>query len=439
MRSVAGAQVATAKIDDLSHEGRGVAHHEGKTVFIDDALPGELVEWVLRKRGRTFDEGSITRIIESSPARVTPRCPHFGACGGCALQHLAPDQQIAFKQQQLTEALTRIGHVTPEQILPPLQADPWNYRRRARLSARWVAKKNRVVVGFRERSAPLVADLQHCDVLKPPVDSMLQPLSELLTGLSIRDRVPQVEIAVADHAVALLIRILQPLTAADRELLENFQRDRAVRIYLQPGGNDTVVPLAGEVVPLTYRLSQFDVELHFEPADFVQINSAINELMVARAVELLQPGSDDDVLDLFCGLGNFSLPLARHARHVVGVEGEAGLLERARRNAARNGIGNAEFFTANLMAEDVAQSAWATRKYSRILLDPPRAGAREVLPLIARSGAKRVVYISCHPGTLARDAGILVNEHGFELKAAGAMDMFPHTTHVESIAVFDRR
>jgi len=438
MRVGAGAKVATARIDDLSHEGRGVAHHEGKTVFVDDALPGELVEWVLRKRGRTFDEASLVQILEPSADRVTPRCPHFGTCGGCALQHLSADRQISFKQQQLTEALTRIGHVVPAEILAPLRADPWNYRRRARLSARWVAKKNRVVVGFRERAAPLVADLQHCDVLAPPVDGMLPRLSELLTGLSIRDRVPQIEIAVADSAVALLIRILQPLTLADRELLEKFERDNAVQIYLQPGGNDTVVPLQGTPVALTYRLPQFDVELHFEPADFVQINAAINEQMVARAIELLQLGSDEDVLDLFCGLGNFSLPLARHSRHVVGVEGEAGLVARARLNAERNGIANAEFFTGNLAAEDVGQVGWANRRYAKVLLDPPRAGAREVLPLIAKSGASRVVYISCHPGTLARDAGILVNEHGFELAAAGAMDMFPHTTHVESIAVFDR-
>jgi len=438
MRAGSISKVATARIDDLSHEGRGVAHHEGKTVFIDDALPGELVEWVMRKRGRNFDEGSTARILEPSADRVTPRCAHFGLCGGCALQHLSAQRQIAFKQQQLTEALTRIGHVAPAEVLPPLLADPWNYRRRARLSARWVAKKNRVVVGFRERATPLVADLLHCDVLMPPVDSMLPALSELLTGLSIRDRVPQIEVAVADRAVALLIRILQPLTA-DRELLEKFERDHAVQIYLQPGGNDTVVPLQGTPEPLTYRLPQFDVELRFEPADFVQINAAINALMVARAVELLQPGSDDDVLDLFCGLGNFSLPLARRSRHVVGVEGEAGLVARARRNAERNGIANAEFFTGNLAAEDVAQVGWATRRYARVLLDPPRAGAREVLPLIAKSGATRVVYISCHPGTLARDAGILVNEHGFELAAAGAMDMFPHTTHVESIAVFERQ
>jgi len=439
VRAGVGSQTVTSRIDDLSHEGRGVAHHEGKTVFIDDALPGELVEWVLRKRGRSFDEGSTAKILEPSPDRVTPRCAHFGTCGGCALQHLSADRQITFKQQQLTEALSRIGHVTPTEVLPPLLADPWNYRRRARLSARWVPKKNKVVVGFRERAAPLVADLQHCDVLTPPVDNMLPQLSELLTGLSIRDRVPQIEVAVADRSVALLIRILQPLTAADRERLEQFERDHSVQIYLQPGGNDTVAPLQGAAIPLTYRLPQFDVELHFEPADFVQINAAINELMVARAVELLLPGSGDDVLDLFCGLGNFSLPLARRARHVVGVEGEAGLVERARRNAERNGIANAEFFTGNLAAEDVGQVGWANRRYSKVLLDPPRAGAREVLPTIARSGASRVVYISCHPGTLARDAGILVNEHGFELTAAGAMDMFPHTTHVESIAVFDRQ
>jgi len=439
MRVASNPQIATARVTDLSHEGRGVAQDAGKTVFIDDALPGELVEWALRKRGRSFDEGTALQILEPSPDRVTPRCAHFGTCGGCALQHLSPEKQLAFKQQQLIEALSRIGHVTPADILPPLRADVWNYRRRARLSARWVPKKGRTVVGFRERAAPLVADLQHCDVLKAPVDNLLQPLSALLTALSIRDRVPQVEVAVADRAVALLIRILQPLNAADRALLEQFERDHALQIYLQPGGNDTVAPLQGAAIPLTYGLPQFDVELHFEPVDFVQINASINEQMVARAVELLQLSPQDDVLDLFCGLGNFSLPLARRARTVVGVEGDAGLVARARRNAQRNGLANAEFFAANLAAEDLRQLPWATRRYARILLDPPRAGAREVLPVVAASGASRIVYISCHPGTLARDAGILVNEHGFELSAAGAMDMFPHTTHVESIAVFDRQ
>lgn len=426
-----------AKVTDLSHEGRGVAHVDGKTVFIDDALPGELVEWQRLKRGSSFDEGRLLQVIEASPDRVKPRCPHFGMCGGCVLQHLSGEQQLQFKQRQLTEALTRIGKVTPAEILPPLQADVWNYRRRARLSARWVAKKNRVVVGFRERSAPYVADITQCAVLQSPADNLIVPLSDLLTALSIRNRVPQVEVAVADNAVALVVRVLEPLTPADMELLHKFGRDHAVEMFLQPGGYDTVAPLNASAAPLHYRLPAFDLTLEFLPTDFVQVNAQLNLKMIERAVALLAPTSDDKVLDLFCGLGNFSLPLARSAGQLVGVEGDASLVARARANAERNGLANTQFYTANLADEAIASASWAG-KYDKVLLDPPRAGAKEVLPLVAKSGAATVLYISCHPGSLARDAGILVHEHGYKLQSAGVMDMFPHTAHVESAALFVR-
>jgi 23S rRNA (uracil1939-C5)-methyltransferase len=293
-------------------------------------------------------------------------------------------------------------------------------------------------VGFRERAAPYVADLQRCEVLSVPVGELIVPLSDLLTRLSIRDRIPQIEVAVADRAVALVMRVLDPLTDADTSLIRAFAAQHGVQMYLQPGGYDTIAALDDQAVELTYSLPQFKVELAFQPTDFVQINRELNEQMVSRAVALLQLTPQDQVLDLFCGLGNFSLPLARHAAGVVGVEGEAGLVARARQNAARNGITNAEFFTANLMDENLSRDPWALRRYDKMLLDPPRAGAREILPLMANSGARKIVYISCHPGSLARDAGILVQEYGFELCAAGVMDMFPHTTHVESIAVFER-
>ncbi|MGH8177105.1 MAG: 23S rRNA (uracil(1939)-C(5))-methyltransferase RlmD [Steroidobacter sp.] len=428
-----------ADVTDLSHEGRGVAHVDGKTVFIEDALPGERVEWVRFKRGRNFDEGRLERVIESSPDRVTPQCAHFGVCGGCALQHLSTTKQLEFKQQQLSEALTRIGRATPAEILPPLQAGVWNYRRRARLAARWVPKKNRTVVGFRERSAPYIADLKGCAVLRPPADKLIEPLSLLASALSVRNRLPQIEVAVADNAVALVVRVLEPLTPADRELLEQFGRDHDVRIYLQPGGYETVAPLMQNLPALEYRLPAFDLTLQFEPTDFVQVNGELNAKMIERAVELLHPSAGESVLDLFCGLGNFSLPLARSGAHIVGVEGDANLIARARANAERNGLtSNTEFFTANLADESSAAASWAARRYEKVLLDPPRAGAKEVLSIIARSGATTVLYISCHPGSLARDAGILVHEHGYRLKAAGVMDMFPHTTHVESAALFER-
>jgi 23S rRNA (uracil1939-C5)-methyltransferase len=430
--------LAESTVEDLSHEARGVAHHEGKAVFIEDALPGERVEWSRRKRGKTFDEGKLERVLEASPDRVTPRCAHHGVCGGCALQHLAPVKQIEFKQRQLIEALTRIGHVTPGELLPPLQANVWNYRRRARLAAKWVAKKQRVVVGFRERATPYIADIQRCEVLSEPVDALVMPLSELLTGLSIRDRVPQVEVAVAENALALVIRVLLPLTDADMTRIREFGLKYQAQMYLQPGGYDTIAPIDGSPVELTYSLPEFGVQLAFQPNDFVQINDELNRRMVSRAVELLAPTSEDEVLDLFCGLGNFSLPLARHARRVTGVEGEASLVARARANAARNGLANAEFFTTNLMDDKPLRDAWTARRYDKVLIDPPRAGAKEALPVIAASGARRLVYISCHTGSLARDAGTLVNDYGFELRAAGVMDMFPHTTHVESMAVFER-
>ena len=437
------AQPETAKITDLSHEGRGVAHVDGKTVFIDDALPGELVEWRRLKRGRNFDEGQLLRVIEPSPDRVEPRCVHFGMCGGCVLQHLSVEQQLQFKQKQLMDSLTRIGKVTPQEILPPLQAGTWNYRRRARLAARWVPKKNRTVVGFRERSTPYITDLQRCEVLQPPMDQLLVPLSELVTALSIRNRMPQIEVAVADNAVALVVRVLEPLTEADTELLRRFGREHSVQMFLQPGGYETVAHM-DEVAPLEYRLPAFDLTLQFLPIDFVQVNGPLNLQMIDRAITLLAPTAGDRVLDLFCGLGNFSLPLARRAGQVVGVEGEAGLVERARANAARNGLTNAQFYTANLADETIASAQftahgsnqWGAGKFDKVLLDPPRAGAKEVLPVVAKSGADTVLYISCHPGSLARDAGILVHEHGYKLQAAGVMDMFPHTAHVESAALF---
>ncbi len=428
-----------AEIVDLSHEGRGVARDaDGKAVFIDGALPGERVEWVRMKRSRNYDEGRLQRVLTPAPDRIEAQCPHFGVCGGCVLQHQSADRQLEFKQRQLLEALSRIGRATPASVLPPLRADAWNYRRRARLAARWVPKKQRTVVGFRERDTTYIADLKVCHVLQAPLDALLEPLSVLATALSVRDRLPQFEVAIADNAVALVVRVLKPLTPADHPLLEAFGREHRVQIYLQPGGYETVAPF-GEATPLTYSLPQFEVTLEFQPTDFIQINAKLNALMVARAVELLAPQQGEEVLDLFCGLGNFSLPLARSAARVVGVEGDAALVSRARQNAARNGLAeNTEFIAADLAADDVAQASWARRRYAKVLLDPPRAGALAVLPVIAASGAQRVVYVSCHPGSLARDTAVLVHEHGFRLEAAGVMDMFPHTTHVESIALFAR-
>ena len=425
-----------ATITSLSHDGRGVAHVGGKAVFVAGALPGETVRLAQRVRHRRFDEAELQAVIEPSPERVTPRCAAFGICGGCALQHLDPQAQLAAKQSHLLEELCRIGRVEPESVLAPLTAAVWGYRRRARLGAKFVAKKGRTVVGFRERLSPFVTHLQRCEILAPPLDGLIAPLSDLLTGLSVRARVPQIEVAVADNATALVLRVLAAPTAEDQTALQRFGSEHGVQIHLQPGGVETIAPL-GHAAPLRYRLEEFDLELEFQPADFIQINGALNRRMVARAVELLRLERSDRVLDLFCGLGNFTLALARGAGEAVGIEGEAALVERARANARRNGIGNAQFHLANLASPD-GDAAWARGRYDALLLDPPRAGAREILPIAARCEPARVVYISCHTGSLARDAGILVHDFGFKMRAAGVMDMFPHTAHVESLALFER-
>jgi 23S rRNA (uracil1939-C5)-methyltransferase len=431
------AEPESAQVIDLDDEGRGVAKVQGKAVFITDALPDEHVQFIRGHQHRSFDEARLHTIVSPSPDRVAPGCEHFGVCGGCTLQHLASHRQIDFKHRQLLQALKRIGHVEPQQVFDPLQGPAFNYRRRARLGVRWVAKKNRALVGFRERNTKFLADVRRCAVLKAPADRLVGPLADLITTLTIRDQLPQIEVAVADNATALVIRILKPLTDIDLNNLRRFAAEHGVVIYLQPGGPATIAALDSPAPELTYSLPEFDVRFVFEPCDFIQINSVLNERMVSRAIELLEIAPTDRVLDLFCGLGNFSLPLARRAREVIGIEGDEGLVQRARANAARNDIGNAVFFVANLFQPDLS-APWARQPFDRVLLDPPRAGAREILPLIAKSGAHRIVYVSCHAGSLARDAGLLVSEHGYRLLAAGAMDMFPHTTHGESIAVFER-
>jgi len=428
-----------ADIVDLTHDAAGVARIDGKTVFVADSLPGERV--VLRRthRQRKLDYAVTEQVLRASPDRVRPKCPHFGLCGGCALQHLAPDAQLAFKQSQLIENLSRLGAVHADRLLEPLRGPVWNYRRRARLGIKLVPRKGKVLVGFRERSSPYVADLHECHVLVEPVGALITPLGQMVEGLTIASRVPQAEVAVSDDFVALVLRVLDPPAPADLGRMAAFEREHSVRIYLQPGGPETIAPLdpSHPPVPLSYRLPEHGIAIEFEPTDFIQVNGALNQAMISRALDVLEPQAGETVLDLFCGLGNFSLPLARRSAHVVAVEGDAGLVQRARGNAGRNGIANVEFHVADLF-KGVADLPWTRRSYDRVLLDPPRAGAREILPVVASSGARRVVYISCHSGSLARDAGLLVREHGFRLAAAGVMDMFPHTTHVEAMAVFDR-
>ncbi|MFT4178045.1 MAG: 23S rRNA (uracil(1939)-C(5))-methyltransferase RlmD [Thermomonas sp.] len=431
-------------IHDLSHDGRGVARwpeghaHAGKAVFVAGALPGEAVMAQQTARSRHFDEARTLEVLEASKDRVQPRCPHFGVCGGCVLQHLAEDRQIAYKQQVLLDNLQRIGHVAPGTVLPPLRGDAWGYRRKGRFSVRRVEKKDKTLVGFREQDPRFVADIGECHVVVPQLGFKVAALGALVDALDARRDIPQIEFIAGDDATALVFRHLQALSDADRVKLAAFGEEYGFTIYLQPGGIDSVHPLAGEPAKLAFRLPQWDVELLFRPLDFIQVNAKLNEAMIARALELLDVQPGERVLDLFCGLGNFTLPLARASGDgaVVGVEGDTGLVARARLNAEHNGMGNVQFHAADL-AQNLAGQPWLKAGFDKLLLDPARSGAIEVLKQLPLKGLKRIVYVSCHPGSLARDAGWLVNEAGWTLREAGVMDMFPHTAHVESIAVFE--
>lgn len=425
------------EIEGLTHEGRGLAHVDGKAIFIDNALAGERLRFRYTRVQRRFDEGMAVEILRASPERVEPRCQHFGICGGCSLQHQDAAAQIRMKQETLADVFTRIGKVTPDAWLDPLVAGHWGYRRKARLGVKYVIKKGRVLVGFRERGTPYLADLTRCEVLHPVVGERLQILAEAVGRLSIRDQVPQIEMAVGEDRCVLVFRVMGSPSPADLDVLQELATDHGYNVYLQEGGVETIRPLPGQEVVLHFDLPRYDVRLEFEPTDFTQVNLELNRLMVDQALDLLDPQPHERVLDLFCGLGNFSLPLARRAAEVTGVEADAGLVARAAANAQRNGITNARFETADLYGE-LAGLLWLTGTYQKALLDPPRSGALEILDRLPRLGVRRICYVSCYPSTLARDADRLVNGLGYRMVKAGVMDMFPHTAHVESMAVFER-
>jgi 23S rRNA (uracil1939-C5)-methyltransferase len=425
----------TAQIVDLAQDGRGLARMDGKVTFIADALPGETVQFKYLRKGRDIDEGQVVSVTQASPDRVQPQCAHFGICGGCALQHLAPAKQIEFKQKQLLDAFERIGKVHAAEIAPPILGAVWHYRRRARLGAKYVAKKGGSLVGFRERESNFLAMLDSCQVLDERVGLKLKAIAALLDTLSIRDQLPQIEVAALDH-VALVLRVLKEPTPDDLLKLQKFAEAEGFEIYLQSGGPKTIVPMQPPARVLDYSPDASETRLRLEPTDFIQINGSVSQQIVHRALEWLAPKAGERVLELFCGLGNFSAPLAKTGIDLVAVEGEAGLVQRARDNAQRLGL-KIKFECADLF-KPVVDADWHQGHFDAVLLDPPRTGAREVLPLIASKKPQRIVYVSCSPGTLARDAGDLVHLHGYRLVRAGVMDMFPHTTHVESMALFER-
>lgn len=402
-------------------------------VFVEGALPGERVQAEVVLSKKRFAVLQLKTLLQAAPTRREPRCPHFGVCGGCALQHADPALQMSEKHRGLMENLARIGGVKPERELPPLGGEPWGYRHRARLSVRRVARKGGVLVGFRERRSTHVADMRECHVLPAGISKLIPELRLLVESLSIRERLPQIEVAVGDNATALVFRHLVPLTDQDKESLKDFSERHRIHAWLQPKGPDSAHPFHPATSELYYELPEFGVRLFFRPTDFTQVNHAVNRLLVAQALRLLDPQPGERIADLFCGLGNFSLPLARHGVEVIGFEGSAQLIARARQNAKANAL-VAQFEVVDLFKESASRFG----SFEKLLIDPPREGAIQLVRSLPEDWPRRIVYVSCDPATLARDAGVLANVKGFRLVAAGIVDMFPHTAHVESVALFER-
>ncbi|MGH8119072.1 MAG: 23S rRNA (uracil(1939)-C(5))-methyltransferase RlmD [Gammaproteobacteria bacterium] len=432
------AEPITVTIDSLSHEGRGIARIDGKTVFVDTALPGEEVRIRFTRGHARYNEARVVEVLRPSADRITPHCRYFTVCGGCSFQHVDREFQIAHKQKTLLEQLRHIGGVEPEEILPPLTGQLWGYRRRARLGVKYVDGKQKVLIGFREKSSPFIAEISRCETLHPAVGLILEDLGHLIGGLSIVRQVPQIEAAVADNATALVFRHLAEPSPSDLARLREFERDRNIIIFLQAGGPDSIRPLSPDrAVGLVYTLPDYGIDFEFLPTDFIQINQEINQKMVGLALRLLALDQEDEVLELFCGLGNFSLPLAKRCRQVTAMECDSGLIERARRNARRNAIENVIFRVADLAGETLPEEL-IKYGFHKVLCDPPRTGAADIIRFMSFSVTERVVYVSCNPATFARDAGLLVKDKGYRLHQAGVMDMFPHTAHIESIALFVR-
>jgi 23S rRNA (uracil1939-C5)-methyltransferase len=431
-----------AVIESLDQEGRGVAHVEGKTIFIDGALPNEHVTYQSHHVKSTYEVANVVQVIKPSNQRVTPKCKHFGICGGCKLQHLDFAAQVAAKQRLLENDFKHIGKVQPVNMLPPLYGPTWGYRHKARLSVKYVEKKQRVLVGFNEKATRFVADMNSCEVLVPAVSALIQPLQDMILQLSLRDKIPQIELAVGEAVantpvIVLIFRIMAGLTSEDEALLKAFADMHRVQIWTQTKGPDTIMPFYPLQAPqLQYSLPEFSLTYPFKPNEFTQVNPQINQVMIRRAMQLLQPHAGEKIADFFCGIGNFTLPIARSGATVLGLEGLSNLVERANESAQLNHIQQVKFGVADLFK--MTESSLADLgHFDKWLVDPPRDGAYELVKAITPETApQRIVYVSCNPATLARDAGVLVNEKGYSLAAAGVINMFPHTAHVESIALF---
>ncbi len=429
-----------AFIESIDHEGVGVAHVEGKVVFIDGGVTGERVTFARRHSRGNFDVGSVTSVLRESSQRVVPRCRYFGTCGGCAMQHIDAAAQVAAKQRVLEDNLARLGKVKPERMLPPVIGPAWRYRTRARLSVHYVAKKNSVLVGFHERRSSFVADTLSCEVLPAAVSALIAPLREMFTSMRLRDRLPQIELAVGEAVTVLVLRHLEPIPEEDAAKLRAFADLHGIQWWLQPKGPDTAHPFHPLAAPvLDYHLPEFGLEIRYRPTEFTQVNAGVNRVLVKRAVDLLDPRQGERVGDLFCGLGNFSLALAARGADVIGMEGSSGLVQRATENARHNGLEARATFIAHDLYLDAQGALDKLGRIDKLLIDPPRDGALEICKRLPEAGGpSRIVYVSCSPGTLARDAGMLVNVKGYRLACAGVINMFPHTGHVESIALFER-
>ncbi|MGB8339304.1 MAG: 23S rRNA (uracil(1939)-C(5))-methyltransferase RlmD [Burkholderiales bacterium] len=429
----------TVTIESLDQEGRGIAHHDGKVIFIEGALIGEQVTYQSYRKKPNYEFAQVKEIQRHSVIRTEPGCRHFNICGGCAMQHVEHNAQVAVKQRVLEDSLAHIGKVEPEQILPPLYGMPWGYRKRARISARYVQKKGRELVGFHEKHSSFVADLSSCEILPPHVSALIVPLRQMIEQLSIRERVPQIELAVGDAVTVLVLRILEALSADDEKLLKQFADQHQIQFWTQTKGPETVKPFYPLVAPeLSYSIPAFNIVMPYSPTEFTQVNNELNQILINRAIELLNPQPHERVADLFCGIGNFSLPLARRAAHVTGVEGSEMMVKRAAQNAERNNLGDKTKFLAADLFKATVQSLETLGRFDKMLIDPPRDGAIEVAKSFGDDAPRRIVYVSCNPSTFARDAAVLVNAKGYALRAAGVVNMFPHTAHVESIALFER-